>query len=585
MTARCPATHLLACALPILAPTLYGEITLPGILASNMVLQRDQPVPVWGWGDPGEIVTISYGGQTARATTRGDRIWEATLPPMPFSARGRSLTIQGTNKIVLRNVLVGEVWICSGQSNMEWRISQSMNAQAEAAAADFPLIRIFDVPGRHVSPVPERTVPGGTWQPCTPESIRNFSAVGYHFGRRIHKELKVPVGLIGSNWGGTRIEPWIPPAGLLSVAELAAIAERTATYTPDTKLGGGDPAAIYNAMVHPLTPFALRGAIWYQGESNGAEGRSYYHKKHALVNGWRTAFRNDQLAFYWVQLANFRQPNPDPAGGDGWARIREAQTQALDIPHTGMAVITDIGAANDIHPRNKQDVGKRLAQWALHQTYGRKDLVPSGPLYRGFKIEGSTIRVSFDHVGSGLMVGRKEGLRPVEEVKDANLQHFAVADADMNWHWANATIDGDTILLRSDKVPRPAAVRYAFSMNPRTANLYNREGLPASPFRTDTWRGPTEELIWHPLTEGTPPSSVPGAGSEISFTNKRKESVHIYWMAYGGGTKRYATLKPGDTHTQTTFSKAYWLITDTREVPLGYFMSTEKIGIAVIPEQ
>ncbi|MCH2064886.1 MAG: hypothetical protein MK194_14325 [Roseibacillus sp.] len=585
MIGRHHLQRLLPLLLLALSPTLSAEVTLPGVLGPNMVLQRNQPVPVWGWGNPGEMVSVSFGDQTVETTVKDDRTWETTLQPMPASAEGRTLTIRGRNKIALTDILVGEVWICSGQSNMEWRIRQSMNAAEESAAANYPHIRLFDVPGRHVSPVPKRETPGGKWQACTPQTVNDFSAVGYHFGRRLHQELKVPVGLVGSNWGGTKIEPWTTLGGFKSVPELSAFAERVGDYTTTTKVGGGDPSAIYNAMVHPLTPFALRGAIWYQGESNGAEGRSYYHKKHALVNGWRRAFRNDKLAFYWVQLANFQQPNPKPSGGDGWAKVREAQTQALDLPHTGMAVITDIGAANDIHPRNKQDVGKRLAQWALHQTYQKKALIPSGPLYRDLKIEDSAIRLFFDHVGSGLMVGRKEGLTPVQELKDGQLKHFAVADKEMNWHWADATIDGNTVLVRADEVPRPVAVRYAYAMNPASANLYNREGLPASPFRTDTWRGPTEQLKWHPLTEGVPPSSIPGAGTEVSFTNKRQETVHISWMAYGGGSKRYASLAPGATHTQTTFSKAYWLVTGSKGAPLGYFKTTEKIGIAVIPER
>ena len=584
MIGRHQTPRLLSCLLLALSSALSAEITLPGVLGSNMVLQRDQPVPVWGWGHPGETVSVSFGDQTLETTVKDDRTWEATLQPMPANTEGRTLTVRGSNKISLTDILVGEVWICSGQSNMEWRIRQSMNATEETAAANYPLIRLFDVPGRHVSPVPKRKTPGGKWQACTPETVSDFSAVGYHFGRRLHQDLKVPVGLVGSNWGGTKIEPWTTLEGFKSVSELSAFSERVDAYTSETKVGGGDPSAIYHAMVHPLTPFALRGAIWYQGESNGAEGRSYYHKKHALVNGWRRAFRNDKLAFYWVQLANFQKPNPKPSGGDGWAKVREAQTQALDLPHTGMAVITDIGAANDIHPRNKQDVGKRLAQWALHQTYGKKDLVPSGPLYRDLKIEGNAIRLSFDHVGSGLMVGRKEGLTPTQEVKGGQLKHFAIADREMNWHWAQATIDGNTVLVRANEVPNPVAVRYAYAMNPAGANLYNREGLPASPFRTDTWRGPTEQLKWIPLTKGSPPSSIPGSGTEVSFTNKRPETVHLSWMAYGGGSKRYASLAPGATHTQTTFSKAYWLVTDSKGAPLGYFKTTEKIGIAVIPE-
>ena len=537
--------RLLSCLLLALSSTLSAEVTLSGIFASSMVLQRERPVPVWGWGHPGERVRVSFCDQTLETTVKNDRTWETTLQPMPASTEGHTLTVTGSNKIALTNILVGEVWICSGQSNMEWRIRQSMNPAEEAAAANYPHIRLFDVPGRHVSPVVKNETPGGKWHTCTSRTVNDFSAVGYHFGRSLYHALKIPVGLVGSNWGGTKIEPWITFEGFKSVAELSSFAERVDAYDSNTKVGPGDPSAIYHAMIHPLTPFALRGAIWYQGESNGAEGRSYYHKKHALVNGWRRAFRNDKLAFYWVQLANFQQPNPKPSGGDGWAKLREAQAQSLDLPHTGMAVTTDIGAANDIHPRNKQDVGKRLAQWALHQTYKQKDIVPSGPLYRDLAIRGSTIRLFFDHVGTGLMVGRKEGLAPVRELKEGQLKHFAIADKEMNWHWAEATIDGETVIVRANEVPQPVAVRYAYAMNPASANLYNREGLPASAFRTDTWRGPSQKLQWHPLTEGAPPNSIPGAGTEVSFTNQRQETVYISWMRYGGDRSATPPLPRG----------------------------------------
>jgi sialate O-acetylesterase len=278
----------------------------------------------------------------------------------------------------------------------------------------------------------------------------------------------------------------VSPAGFHSVPELKSTAAAVDAYDKTTKLNNRSPSAIYNAMVHPLAPFAMRGAIWYQGESNGNEGESYYHKTQALVNGWRKLF-NPDLAFYWVQLADFRAPNEDPAGGDGWAKLREAQRKALTIKHTGMAVITDIGNAKDIHPRNKQDVGWRLSQWALHQTYGKKDLVPSGPLFKAAKPEGSAIRVSFDNVGSGLMVGKKVGLSPTEHVKDGTLARFAIAGADKKWHWADAKIDGADVVLTSSEVDKPVAVRYAYSTNPAGANLYNKEGIPASPFRSDDW--------------------------------------------------------------------------------------------------
>ena len=462
-----------------------ADVKLPNVIGSGMVLQRDMAVPVWGWAEAGEEVTVSFAGQTKKTKTGDDGKWTVSLDPLKANENGSALTITGKNKITLENVLVGEVWICSGQSNMEWAIRQSMNPKEEAAAANYPQIRLFNVPGHTVSPLP-KDEGAGQWQVCDPNSANNFSAVGYFFGRRLHKDLKVPVGLIGSNWGGTRIEPWTTLAGFESVPELSKIADQVKNYKQDTRVGGGQPSAIYNSMVHPLTPFAMRGGIWYQGESNGNEGITYYQKKHALVNGWRKAFQNKDLAFYWVQLANFQKESDKPEGGEGWARLREAQTQALDIPGTGMAVITDIGAANDIHPKNKQDVGWRLAQWALHQTYGQKDLVPSGPLYKSHKVEGKTIRLSFDHAGSGLIVGKKNGLEPTAEVKDGKLEHFSISGKDNKWVWADARIDGQTVIVESKEVTEPVAVRYGFTMNPAKANLYNKEGLPAGPFRTDT---------------------------------------------------------------------------------------------------
>ncbi len=462
-----------------------ADVKLASIFSDSMVLQRDLPVPVWGWADPGESVTVALGEQTKSTKADDGGRWQVTLDALQANAEGQTLQVKGANQVDIQDVLIGEVWICSGQSNMEWPLRLAMNPDKEIAAADHPQIRLFNVPGHLTSPVPKDTCPG-SWQVCQPETAKAFSAVGYFFGRRLQRELQVPIGLVGSNWGGTRIEPWTSPAGFHSVPELKAIADQVDAYTAETKVTGRSPSAIYHAMVHPLAPFAMRGAIWYQGESNGNEGKSYYHKKHALVNGWRRLF-NPELAFYWVQLADFRKPNDDPAGGDGWAQLREAQRQALDIEHTGMAVITDIGEDNDIHPRNKQDVGWRLAQWALHQTYGKQDLVPSGPLFKGHKVEGDSIRLTFDHVGSGLMAGKKEGLEPTAEDKGGKLQRFAVAGEDRKWHWADATIDGETVVVKAEGVAKPVAVRYAYTMNPEGANLYNREGIPASPFRTDDW--------------------------------------------------------------------------------------------------
>lgn len=486
---RCVCLSLVAAAISFATPVL-AEVTLPSLFGNRMVLQQEMAVPVWGWADPGEKVTVSFGSQNKSVETDQSGRWQVKLDPLKANSNGQKLTVEGTNTILITDVLVGEVWICSGQSNMEWSVSRSLNSKEEIAAAKYPKIRLFNVPGHITAARPQEKVPGA-WEPCNPDMIPGFSAVGYFFGRKLHDELRVPIGLVGSNWGGTRIEPWTSLAGFQSVPELKEIARSVSTRESKAKeqevaVKRTDPSAIFNAMVHPLAPFAMRGAIWYQGESNGNEGESYYHKKRALVNGWRELF-NPDLGFYWVQLANWKTPNEDPAGGDGWARIREAQRKALSIPHTGMAVTIDIGEANDIHPRNKQDVGRRLARYALHQTYGKEDVVPSGPLYKSHKVEGDSIRVTFDHVGGGLIVGAKNGLEPTKEVKNGKLQRFAIAGADKKWHWADAKIDGDCVVLSSPEVSKPVAVRYAYSMNPAGANLYNEAGMPASPFRTDDW--------------------------------------------------------------------------------------------------
>lgn len=514
-------TVLLLCACAQAAPKL------PGFFTDNMVLQRDKPVPVWGWDDPGAVVTVSFGGQTQQATTNTQGKWMLRLAPMPANAQPQVLTVND-GAIRLNNVVIGDVWICSGQSNMEWIVNQSLDPAIEAAKVDTSLIRQMKV--QHFAgdfPVQDLQ---SSWVPSNQHTIGGFTAVGYYFARRLHSELNVPIGLIATNWGGTRIEPWIPPVGYRMVPylkqlrahvdqvdvatevgranyikafqELSVWASQAATELeagrdtlpkkpnmPTYGRSHQDPTRLYNEMIHPLIPFAIRGAIWYQGESNGGEGDSYFHKKQALIGGWRSLWGQGDFPFYFVQLANFQAATNNPAGADGWARLREAQVKSLTIPNTGMAVTIDIGHPTDIHPKNKQDVGGRLAQWALAKEYG-KDIVPSGPLYKSMAVEGSAIRITFDHVGQGLMVGKKTILKPydpVEELAPDALKRFAIAGADRVWHWADAKIDGDTIVVSSPVVTAPIAVRYAFSMNPEGANLYNKDGLPASPFRTDNW--------------------------------------------------------------------------------------------------
>ena len=511
---------LLILALTFAADPATAAVKLSRAFGNHMVLQQDQPIRLFGSAKPGEKVTAELAGKTATATTGQNGRFRLELPAMKADGKSHTLTVKGRNTITLKDVLLGEVWICSGQSNMEWSVAGTLNAQEEIAAADHPQIRLFNVPGHVQGPVPTDD-PRGSWQLCAPNTIRGFSAVGYFFGRSLQKELNVPIGLVGTNWGGTRIEPWTPPVGFRQVPQLKDYVQNLNSIDPQSPEGKanhekylasvekwlamakqnvqagkaigtppritlspkGGATYIYNGMVHGLVPLSARGAIWYQGESNAGDGLRYEYLKEALVKGWRTVFENNDLSFYWVQLANFQQPNENPAGG-GWGPVREGQRRALRLPKTGMAVIIDIGEARDIHPRNKQDVGARLALWALAKDYGR-DIVPSGPLYKGMKVEGNKIRLSFDHVGGGLITAKKEGLSPTQETSDAELTHFAIQADDGKWHWAQASIEGETVVVWADGVVKPRHVRFGYQSNPVGINLYNKEGLPASPFTTD----------------------------------------------------------------------------------------------------
>lgn len=474
--------------------SVSADVVLSKLFGDHMVLQQNQPIRIWGQADPGEQVTAEFAGMSASVKAGEDRRWRIDLPPMQADGKAHTLTVKGNNTLTLNDVLLGEVWICSGQSNMEWPPKKNItNGKEEIAAATHPQIRLFNVPG-HVSVPQPLEDPRGQWQICAPETIAEFSAVGYFFGRELQQQLNVPIGLVGTNWGGTRIEPWTPPVGFRAVPQLKEIANKLdAQKSADEaapparrgkrKPGGGGPAEIYNGMVHALTPLSARGVIWYQGESNANDGLQYEYLKEALVKGWRSVFENENLSFHWVQLANYQQPRGEAAGG-GWGPIREGQRRALRLPNTGMAVTIDIGNARDIHPRNKQDVGKRLSLWALAKDYG-KDIIYSGPFYKSMKKEGGKIRIQFDHVGAGLMVAQKHGLDPAVETPDAELTQFAIQDAAGEWHWAKAAIDGDSVLVWHDDVKAPTHVRFGYQTNPAGTNLYNKDGLPASPFTTD----------------------------------------------------------------------------------------------------
>jgi sialate O-acetylesterase len=637
--------------LALLPGKLPANLRMPAIFSDNMVLQRETTVRVWGWADPGQRVAVTLGDQKKVARAGRDGSWEVSLSPMKAGGPYR-MNVEGRTSLQFSNILIGDVWLCSGQSNMEWPVSLSAEPDLEISNAVYPEIRLFTVP-RHMAASPQNDLAGGRWEECSPRTIHSFSAAGYFFGRDIHRETGVPVGLIQAAWGGTVAETWISGETMASIGDfrelmqrrdnsdlerlqaeavkLAAdwdqqaevsdaglinnwhdpmtdcsgwekmrlpvlweqaglpgldgvvwfrkeillsreetggpltlgigpvddsdytwfngqlIGETTDRYSDvriytvdagylregrnviavrviDTGGGGGIwgkedqmyyqsaagrislagdwgyavgmrmdprpggasmsgpnsfPTLLYNGMINPVTRFALKGVIWYQGESNA--GRAYQYREifPSLIADWRKQWEKADMPFIFVQLANFMAPVNEPSES-GWAELREAQAMALSLPATGMAVAIDIGEADDIHPLNKQDVGKRLAISALKVAYGR-DIVHSGPVCTSMSIEGDRIWLSFASAGSGLMVADRYGY----------LKGFAIAGEDRKFHWARAFIENDRVVVYSERVKKPVAVRYAWGDNPHDANLYNIEGLPALPFRTDDWPGIT----------------------------------------------------------------------------------------------
>lgn len=628
----------------------WCNVRLPRLFGDSMVLQRDKPIPVWGWANKGETVTVSFNKQTKTTKAGADGKWKITLNNEaaggPFQ-----LVVKGKNTIALKDVMVGEVWICSGQSNMEWPVRAAKNAEQEIRAAAYPLIRHLKVHTDVASTPKQDLAYESNWATATPASVGNFTAVGYFFARELYDQLHVPIGLVNTTWGGTDVETWTSRAAFessdefrdmikgmpslnldslaaqrktevikklqalqgslpdsataasfkessfndkswpqmkvpalwessslpdfdgvvwfrktvtLSAAEagkagelrLGPIDDNDETYINGVKLGetkiynaqrvyaippnvlkeGGNviavrvedtggggglygkdedlqlvvngsakplagnwpfqvekayegttslgpnayPTLLYNAMVAPLVPAAFRGVIWYQGEANAGRAAQYRKAFPLLIQDWRKQW-GEEFPFYFVQIASFNAGNGDSKSGSTWAELREAQTQTLSLPHTGMAVTTDIGESGDIHPRNKQDVGKRLAAIALHNDYG-KAVVFSGPRFNNMKVEGGKVILSFNDVGGGLMTPDKYGY----------LKGFEVAGEDKIFHYAKAAIEGNSVVLSCDSVQHPAAVRYAWSDDAGEANLFNKEGFPALPFRNDTWKGITE---------------------------------------------------------------------------------------------
>ena len=506
------------------AVQLHAEVKLPAVISDHMVLQSQTDAAIWGWAEADEEVTVTIADQVHTAKASADGTWRVKLSALPSSAEPRTLTVKASNTIVVKDVLIGEVWLASGQSNMEMQIKGKLhgsvvNADEEIAKAHFPQIRMFvhDVPfAIYELPVPpDRPAPDrpGRWRVCSPETVADFSALGYFFARDLHRQLGVPVGIVHSSVGGTPIEAWTSVAAQESEPTLKPLLDdwrkRLTNFDPPTeqktflekkkvwlkqrseavKKGEAPPKAplpfknlrvmtpggLFNGAIAPLVPYSIRGCIWYQGERNAAGPFTglYGTQLRTLIADWRERWGRD-FYFAWVQLPRFGKPQRLPSEPTGWGvAVREGMLRTLSVPNTGMAITIDLGGEKDGHPMNKADFAERLSPLALHDVYGKDIPVWSGPLFRGAQREGITMALTFDH---GI------GLRPAS----GELQGFAVAGADQKYVWAKAKVEGGKVIVWSDAVSEPVAVRYGWGSNP-ACNLVNAGGFPASPFRTDDW--------------------------------------------------------------------------------------------------
>jgi sialate O-acetylesterase len=505
---------VLLLALP--AALCAADLKLAAIFSDHMVLQREKPAPVWGWAEPGEQLVVEFAGLKKTATADVGGKWLVRLDPLPACAEPRTLVVSKTNakseisRLKLQDVLVGEVWLGSGQSNMAMLVRNARDFETEQAAAGLPLIRMFREESKAAqSPQADGS---GQWAVCSPDTVGTFSATLFFFGRELHRELQVPIGLINSSVGGTPIESWISAEAQAKVPELqtplAADAKIAAKFDEAQAKANyekalarwkqqaaksqaeGQPAprrprdpreqrnrrggvgGLFNGKIAPLIPYAMRGTIWYQGEANSQPGKGslYQYQLAALVTDWRTRW-GEAFPFAWVQLPNFQRP------GEDWMLVREGMLKTLRLPKTGMAITVDIGESKNIHPKNKQEVGRRLAQWALGDVYAKNVPATCGPLPVGHEVRGTEMVLSFTHTEGGL------------QAKDSALKGFFVAGEDQQWKPASARITDDQVIVSSPEVKKPIAVRYAWEPDP-ICNLYNGAGLPASPFRTDDWAVP-----------------------------------------------------------------------------------------------
>jgi sialate O-acetylesterase len=494
------------------SPAARAEVKLPAIFGDHMVLQRDQKDRVWGWADPGEEITVAIDGQTKAAKAGPDGKWQVTLDPIPAGGP-YTVTVKGKNTVAYNDVLSGEVWVCSGQSNMQMPVAAANDSALEIKAANYPGIRLITVPNRGTQE-PQKDF-RGKWQVCSPQTVGGFSAVGFFFGRQLHQILGVPIGLINDAWGGSACEAWIPRERLAADPKYKPLLEHWAeiekNYPRDKQAydearakakaegktsrrgprnpealmtGNSRPGNIFNGVLLPTIGYGIRGVIWYQGETNAGRAYQYRDLFPLMIQTWRDLWGQGDFPFYWVQLADFLDETTEPTES-GWAELREAQTMTMSkLPHTGEAVIIDLGEGKDIHPRNKQDVAKRLARWALAKDYGIS--IPcQSPTYKSMERHGNRVVLTFDHVDGGF--------RPFDVNEPRG---FAIAGSDRKFVRAQAKVTGpSTIEVWSDKVPEPVAVRYAWANNP-VCNLYSAAGLPATPFRTDDWPGVTIKNQW-----------------------------------------------------------------------------------------
>jgi sialate O-acetylesterase len=499
--------------------TARADVSLNNMFGDHMVLQQGIRNKVWGKADPGESVTVTLGPQKHSTTAAADGSWHVFLDPVQEYGGPHTLAVKGKNEVAFNDVLIGEVWVCAGQSNMQWSVNQANDPDLEKVAANFPNIRLISVP--QVGTQEPQWNFTGKWAVCTPETVGSFSAVGYFFGRQLHQTLGVPVGLVNNAWGGSAADAWVKREKIASHPTLKAIHDRWVKMeealpaamadfekrmeahkaaveqakadgkqpprppqSPDGQMrGNARPGNIHSGVLTPSIGYGIKGAIWYQGESNAGRAHQYRELFPFMIKTWREEWGLGDFPFYWVQLADFKAEKTEPAESD-WAELREAQTMTMKaLPATGEAVIIDIGEGKDIHPKNKQDVAKRLARWALAETYKKPDIVCRSPLYKAMEKQGSKIVLSFDNVTPSAA-----GWRPFDVAEPIG---FTIAGEDRKFVPAKATILPDgRIEVSSPAVADPVAVRYAWADNP-VCNMYSVTGLPMTPFRTDDFPGVT----------------------------------------------------------------------------------------------